>query len=253
MDKQFDKEEAIRLINGDFGKQLINMAINSIAPLYWYDCRDKGDIKIKSGTIFFLDTGIRKFAVTAYHVYQAYFEALSDNLNIRCQIEKILFQPDKHIIDYCSHLDIITFDIQYNEVQEIKKQFFTGHQSVWPPKPPDLEKGVFFSGYPGREKILLPYNIISWGVVRAFCTAKSVNENNIAIQLDYKNIVENFTTMPRCYDLRGVSGAPLITLVQDHIVYWRLGGVIYEAKEDLGLIFARPANYILADGMIRKN
>ena len=58
---------------------------------------------------------------------------------------------------------------------------------------------------------------------------------------------------PPEYDTRGVSGAPLISLVNEEGVWsWRLAGVICEAPEAGGMILATRADYVMPDGKLKR-
>ena len=83
---------------------------------------------------------------------------------------------------------------------------------------------------------------------KVLCIVKNINEKDISIQL--KPDFEVSKTIPDKYDTAGISGAPLITLVQNKIFTWRLAGVIYEANVDLEIYFARQSKYISSDGNI---
>lgn len=250
MEKAINIQEAKKIIKKGFGKQLLEIACNCVAPFYWYSLQSDGSHKINNGTIFFIDTGERRFAVSAYHVYKGFKDELSDNENTKCQISDITFNPEERLIDYSSELDIVTFAISNDEVRQIGKRFLKGHQCSWPPKPPEVEKGIFFAGYPGKARILKGSYTISWGIFRALCVVKSIREKDISVQFEREFAIDSPTLMPEGYDTGGISGSPLITLVQNKILYWRLGGIVYEASHDFGILFARRADYILANGKL---
>ncbi len=56
----------------------------------------------------------------------------------------------------------------------------------------------------------------------------------------------------RDYDLQGLSGAPLLALVEHNgMSSWRLSGVIYTAHTDWRIMFAARADFIRSDGQVR--
>ncbi len=73
---------------------------------------------------------------------------------------------------------------------------------------------------------------------------------NISIQLDSDFAIDHSRKMPNRYNSAGISGSPLITLIENTIFTWRLAGVIYEASTDWGIILARPADYPSPNGKI---
>ena len=81
------------------------------------------------------------------------------------------------------------------------------------------------------------------------------NADRLAFDFSYKDMIDRFCNgLPtEGYDLGGISGAPLLTVVDNKsgLQTWRLAGVIYEASPNLGIIYATPADFILADGRIK--
>lgn len=60
-------------------------------------------------------------------------------------------------------------------------------------------------------------------------------------------------SIPPGYDLAGVSGAPLITVVDSpHIHSWRLGGIVTEFSANLEIFYATRADFILPDGTLKQ-
>jgi hypothetical protein len=66
--------EAIAIVLGGLGKAELENVASYAAPLYWWVLDANGQRKIKGGSVFFLDTGQAKFAVTAGHVVQEFFD-----------------------------------------------------------------------------------------------------------------------------------------------------------------------------------
>ncbi len=83
--------------------------------------------------------------------------------------------------------------------------------------------------------------------------ASSVSERDIVCYVEEEHLVETphaAGTAPPDYDIRGVSGAPLVTHVErSGLTLWQLAGVIYKGAG--GMIFAARADYILPDGRLR--
>ena len=110
--------------------------------------------------IFFLRPENTSFAVTANHVYKAYMDAKKTNPKTRCQIDNIQFGPEDRLIDASSALDIATFRISSEEIKRTNKRELT----KWPPVIPEIGKGVLFAGFPGKERLTLSKNEISFGI-----------------------------------------------------------------------------------------
>lgn len=225
------------------------MLLASTAPFYWY--REDGT-DLKHGTMFFVNTGKKVIAVTASHVYEGYTEDCSKN-KITAQIlgGNFEFNPKQRLIDRNKKIDIATFDITENELIEIKKCALSDNRK-WPPNSPAKNQGAFAIGYPGKARVVDDKKrIIEWGYIHLLCVTKNITSENISLQLE-PEYAEPYSDMPMQYDTRGISGAPLLILETDPIFYCRLGGVIYEANNEFGLIFARPANFINDDGCLNQ-
>jgi len=54
------------------------------------------------------------------------------------------------------------------------------------------------------------------------------------------------------YDLAGMSGGPMLALVQgEAVIGWRLAGVIYSCSREIGeIVVAARADFIGADGQV---
>lgn len=249
-------QEGIDLLKKGFGKELIKIATRYVAPFFWREITMDGCYKFNNGSIFFLNCGNNTFAVTANHVYQGYLDAQAAGSKVICQVGNAEFIPENRLIDSDESLDIATFDISEKEIKQIGKLALIGSQSSWPPLPPELDKGVFFVGFPGKERVFTEPTSLSFGLYSALCIAKNVNELNISCQIEHEqNIeIEGIGVLPpKNYDAGGLSGAPLLTLVEHNKIFsWRLGGVIYEASPEFEIIFARRADYIQPDGKLCK-
>ncbi len=157
MEHSINIKEAERIIRNGFGDELLKVACSCIAPFYWYCVEPDGTRKINNGTVFFLDTGNSRFAVTAYHVYKGFVDTLSKNKNTKCQISNLEIKLNNRIIGFSPELDLLTFSISDSEIKKIGKIFLQRNQTAWPPNPPEQGKGVFFAGYQGEEKTFSPF------------------------------------------------------------------------------------------------
>jgi len=246
-------DEAKELIKGPLGKELSKIAASYVAPLFWEKQADSESVVLNNGSIFFLDCGEGLFAVTADHVYQAYLKQKEKSPNIVCQILNLSFKPEERRIDSDADFDIATFRISKDEVEKVGKAILMGNQSAWPPKPPQEGKGVFFAGFPGKERLQEGPRKINFGIFHGACVATSVSERQISVQVEHKDLVDTgFGIAPENYDLGGLSGAPLLTLVEHKgVMSWRLGGVIRSAHPEWAIFKATRADCILMNGRLR--
>lgn len=249
--KSITKKEAISLLKGPFGSEILKTISSYVAPLFWSRPENERLSIQGNGSIFFLRPNDISFAVTANHVYQAYMTDKKSSTNIFCQIGNIPFALEERLIDINEELDIATFRTTPDEIRKINKW----ELSKWPPSLPEVEKGVLFAGFPGHERFELSSREVSFGIYAALGTATTVSERNITCQFERKCWVEitGFALPPKGYSLNGLSGAPLFTVIERNGLWlWALGGVIYEFNSNLEIIMASRADNILADGRLTK-
>jgi hypothetical protein len=115
-------------------------------------------------------------------------------------------------------------------------------------------KGVFFAGFPGLARPQLSEREIESGVFTALTVADNVGERVISGHFNRERQVDKpgRPTAPEGYDLGGVSGGPLMTMVDSaNLCYWRLGGVMNEFSTSLEIFYATRADFILPDGTLK--
>lgn len=103
--------------------------------------------------------------------------------------------------------------------------------------------------------LIAPYEL-SFAVYPGLMVAKSVNQRNISCCFEREFLVERrgFSAPPPNYDIGGMSGGPLLTLVERNgLQYLSLGGVISQGSSDFELFFASRADCILEDGTLSRS
>lgn len=247
------QKDAIELLKGQYGREIANVASSYTSAFYWISPKIR---KINNGSIFFLDFGAGPFAVTADHVYQGYLDTKENDPLTKCQIGNSVFSPIERLIDRDKDLDIATFSIEKKDIEFDNKTVHIVDINSWPPKPPDVGKGIFFAGYPGGERTVQIKNgfEINFGTYVGVLVATTVKDRDIICQYERDEIINMFGDSALAYpqNLGGLSGAPLWTLVQTHIFSWRLGGIIYEFSEQFELLYARRPDCLLSDGRIKR-
>ena len=252
------KEKAIELYHGPFGKVMRELAASYVAPVFWQERNKEGGSRLRNSTMFFLDAGEGPFAVTARHVCQEYRVAKKDFPGTPCQLGNLPFDLEDRLISLIESdgdgPDIATFRIEPEEVDRLGKTVLTGSRKVWPPPPPQQGQGMFFAGFPGQARVRTATDEINFGIFHGGLTATSVSDRTISGQIDPDYLVETLwgNSAPADYDIGGISGAPLLALVNDDGAWsWRLAGVVYTAHRDWGLVKAARADFILPGGGVR--
>ena len=103
-----DKNEAISLLKGKYGRAISNLASSYTSAIFWIS--EASNVKVGNGSIFFIDCGNGPFAVTADHVYEGYLKSKKTDPFLRCQIGSVPFVPENRLIDRDKELDIATLD-----------------------------------------------------------------------------------------------------------------------------------------------
>jgi len=254
------REQAIALLRAGMGAALRDAAAQYVMPICWIAAENRRPLILGNGSAFMLDGGQRPILVTANHVYEEYLSACVERADTVCVLGDISRFPLKQrVIAQDPLYDVATFTLSAADIEAHKrngKVVLTGSQTAWPPKPPQVDRGVFFVGFPGDGREMRPYRggglvEIDWMGYTALAVASSVSETGITVVLEHdpQFDVGHRPKIPPDWALGGCSGAPLLTLV-DHnsVLSWRLGGVIYESSETI--IKVSRADCLNADGTL---
>ncbi len=252
-------------MGGGLGRAELEFVTSITVPLYWIREGDSGT-EVTNGSAFFLDAGEGVFGVTAYHVIKKLKQDRSTRKVITCQIgHDLVFDIDikNSIIDSHCDIDIVTFRITVDEIKSIGKNFLTGYQKIWPPQPPTKDRGVYFSGFPASERIgPSSGNVIEFGAVPLSGVASSISDVDVSSSIDREYLIDVMGKglLPENYDFRGISGGPMLTVIEapSGLRSWSLAGVIYkgpntdpdEAIPGVEIISARRAYFIQPDGRL---
>jgi hypothetical protein len=255
------KEEAIRLLRGGLAKALMETAAAYVMPICWVAARDGKPWIIDNGSAFMLDCGSGPFLVTANHVYRGFLADRRRHPDAVCLLGDFRIDLASRCIASDSAYDVATFRIDADEVGKLTsptsgKAILTGSQKVWPPGPPQIDRGVFFVGFPGDGRQMRPYRgnslvEIDWLGYTALAVASGVSDTDITLVFDheYDFDVGLRPSIPDDWALGGCSGAPLLSIVEHNGVFsWRLGGVIYESSRVI--LKASRADCLNADGTL---
>jgi hypothetical protein len=141
------------------------------------------------------------------------------------------------------------------------KETLIGHQKTWPPAPPQVDRGVYYCGFPGVSTLWLSTTEISFGAAPGGGVASCISDNDISTLMEREHLIDVMGTglPPENFDFGGISGGPMLTAVEDKgIRSWRLAGVIYngpntsddpeEAIAGLEIIRVRRADFLMPNG-----
>ena len=262
-DDQLSVDEAIRFMKSGLAKALMETAAKYVIPIFWLAARGGKPMVIDNGSAFMLDCGEGPFVVTAYHVYQGYRASRERYPDAISMLGDVRFDLDARHIASDPAYDVATFRICADDVSRLSKYangkaVLTGSQRSWPPAPPQVDRGVFFVGFPGDGRQMRPYRghsvvEIDWLGYSALAVANGVSNTDITLIFDHEHDVDVGLRpeIPSDWALGGCSGAPVLTFVEQNGIFsWRLGGVIYEAS---GVILkASRADCLNPDGTLNR-
>lgn len=260
--------EALAIIRGGLGKAELEFIGSVATPVFWVMRDGHGREMLKNGSLFFLDAGQGAFAVTAAHVVT---ECLKDSALpgfVQCMIgrQDTVAYPIKiaeRVIALHEGIDLATLRVSPAEVAAIGRTVLTGFNTNWPPRLADVESFVTYCGWPGKGRRWLAPREISFGLVAMAGKVTAAYETRISIQIERENLerVLGNQDMPKNYDFGGMSGGPVLAIVQTTTLRgWKLAGVIFqgpnpsgdsaESIEGLEIIQVRPAHFLNPDGTL---
>lgn len=265
MDKIVTVDDAKRVMSAGLGEVELKLAISFSAPIFWATVKD-GQLRARNGTAFFLNTGERLFGVTACHVIDGWKQCPAEErpgpLRLAGMRTSVRLDWDQRLIDMDAAIDIATFHVTEPEVKIIGKTVLTGSQKKWPPGKPPVNCGVYYAGFPGVGTIEISPDKVSFGAMGGGGIATSVSEKDVSSQIEREHLMSHFGEgiPPENYDFGGLSGGPMLAVVESALRSWALVGVVYqgpntsldaqEAIPGLEVIRARRPHFILPDGRL---
>jgi hypothetical protein len=249
----------------------LKFVCSSVAPLIFHCGKFRGmPPTITGGTTFFLDTGQRRFGVTACHVVDAFFELATHCLQPLAFVARhgrppYLIDIRNRIIDRDPAIDIATFALSIADVVAVGRHLVRGPQSSWPPDLANNGDAVYYCGFPGIEREWVSQSDVSFGFTPMGGYVASAREDRISIQIERATMVDiGPVNMPDNYNFGGMSGAPLfarrlsgtlhvLSPVGVIIQGPNASGDLCNAISGLEIIAARPIQFIAPDGTLDRN
>lgn len=262
------KAEAIAMILAGLGEVELHIAASYTTPFFWVVRYSDGSEQLKGGSLFFLDTGTRMFGVTAAHVVEGCLNDGKSSPFVQCMLgsngkESLAFKPKERLIDFHPDIDIATFRFSAEEINYINRSVLRGSHQGWPPPIPQDERGVICCGFPGRGRRVIRPREISFGLFALGGIVSNCREQSLSILIERENLTQILgkEIMPENYDFGGVSGGPVIAIVESPTLRsWQPAGVIIQGPNPSGIqsesivgleiIRARPIHFIKEDGSL---
>ena len=217
------KQEAIALIRAGLGEAEIRIAASYTTPFFWTLRKSNGDEMMKGGSAFFIDTGECVFAITASHVVEECLEDTKSRTFIQCMLgtgrgmPSVPFHLGDRLIDAHRGIDIATFWMKPEEIRQTGREVLQGYYHPrWPPPLPQKDRGVTYCGFPARGRRWLAPREISFGRAALGGIATNSHELSLSILIEREHLFQVLgdEAMPENYDFGGISGGPVIAIVQ---------------------------------------
>lgn len=243
-------EAMARELVGLIGAPTRQFISSCCVALFWWAGPDPERTILANGTVTMVRTPKGALGITADHVVEDCLAAF-DGGGICVQIaDASAHDLHSRVLARSKELDLATFDMTglVDRLGWPDKSPLTS----WPPVPPEEGRGILIGGYPGGERVPLGPRDVSFGLFTALAVARTVTDDQISCLFDREHMVDvgDIATMPPNTDLGGISGGPLITTLEsaNHLVSYRLGGIVSEAHPGLEKVFAKRVDLIRDDG-----
>jgi hypothetical protein len=259
-------EDLLAVVNSGLGKFELGLINSFNVPIFWMVPRADGTPGYRNGTAFFLNAGERPLGVTASHVIDGWkrccVEQAAGALHLAGHRDLLQIDWPARVIDDDPDIDIATFAVTEDEVRLLGKNILTGAQKLWPPRPPPKDCVLYYCGFPGIGTRSHPQGGPLFGALPGMGIATSVSEKSISIQLEREYLVPLLGggIPPENFNFGGISGGPVIKIVETGIRTYALAGVLYQgpntaadpeqAISGFELISARQAHFLLPDGRL---
>jgi len=266
-EEQLTAEQAKAIIKSGLGTEELKLATSFCAPLFW-QVDDEGGVRVRNGTAFFIDAGEGVFAVTAWHVIDGYFtwreKRQAGRITLGGNGRTLPLEWQERVIDAHAEIDIATFRVTRAEIESLGKTVLTGSQKSWPPQKPTVNRGVYYCGYPQNGTRYLAAGAVQFGAVPGSGIATSVTPRYVSSLIEREHLIAQLGggIPPENYNFGGISGGPMLTVMEGALRTLTLAGVIYigpstssdpnEAIPNFEIITARRAHFILPNGTLDK-
>lgn len=206
-----------------------------------------------NATCSFIDTGVRKFAVTNFHVIEKYRELKQEKANLILQVGSCIIDIEKSIIEENKRLDLVTFQIDDHIMDINKKQFCSCPN--WPPKRAEKEENILYVGFPGKFRETKSTNELYFYVTAFFEVVTDCSEEHFSILIDRKLWTKRFglKDISEFDNWGGFSGAGVFRLSEEkRVAFLEPLGVMFSACQSYEILLIRHIDFIDANGAIKK-
>lgn len=252
-------QEPSRVDTQEILRQLHEQSRFYVAPIYWGTDEYDAHSVLHNGSCFVVEIDGFLFGITAHHVIKQYQTDRDSFARIHMRIRNLdILNWDDRQIDSHQGLDLVTFQISEKEVAEIDIRQFRFTSEDWPPNPPEIGRGVFFTGYAGKDRTVADRATLDFLQLSNGGVLASLGPQELEVQFriqDLQPVLSGTEIPPVTKVLGGFSGAPLLTVLESPIKIFELGGIVlmqFPATDDSDVttFISRRPNCIQTDGML---
>jgi hypothetical protein len=214
----------------DFIKQITEAALRWCQSIWWYNWQQPFEkLKITGASCFVLKFKTRYIGVTAAHVVKELLEARRYTASLDCRLQLIPFNLLYAVIDMNDDLDIATFSISEQKVQDAGIQAFDVSVE-WPP--PDRliirQMPIQLIGFPECLRIIdYASSSVICQAYQALTLVEDCNDRDIIAIYDPMQSRGTPTLLPLGFNMSGCSGGPaVIHETRNRIHRWHPVGLI---------------------------
>jgi hypothetical protein len=260
-------EQARELAAGAFGKTILRTAGSYTVPICWPRSLDGEGVHLANGTAFFVKTPTFLFGVTAAHVVRAFLEDKERDPRILCGLLDTDIQIDleRDLIGLGKKVDIATFRVTEENIVRLNRQIDELNRqgvsmekkqplTAWPPRTPQVGKGVLYAGFPGSVRNRLGPCEFSFGLCPGAGVADHVDDHQIVTAIKREELVDTLGNglPPEDFDFGGMSGGPVLAVIETGVYSWNLAGVIRKGSRlGGGMLIAAHATCLQDDGTLQ--
>ena len=235
-------------------QQFSDMAMNMCVP-FWWSSGPRGGAQVRqNGSLCYVNTGARRIAITADHVYAGYLAEKAAHEEVECQFGGSTVEPEGRLIARSEKYDLATFDVPEVFVSASFRQVYHHNALKWPPDPIQARDVALHGGFPQvlrnprTNEVDFPFQ---WFATRV----NDANDQRISLDPDIPNVHWPGHEGERINDqFHGQSGGPVYRVIDANpergevVDRLEFVGIIYNRVMEL--VLARPAGLIKEDGTI---
>jgi hypothetical protein len=197
----------------EFLKQITEAGLRWCQPIWWYDWQQPFEkLKMTGASCFALKFKTRYVGVTAAHVVQQILKARQNTPSLDCRIHLMPFFFPFAVLDMNDDLDIATFAISEQQVQNAEIQAFDVSVK-WPP--PDRlitrQMPIQLIGFPECLRIIdYAGSSVICQAYQGLALVEDCNDREIITIYDPAQSRGTPTLLPLGFNMSGCSGGPAV-------------------------------------------